>query len=477
LEEVSASPLRQRTRRRTSKETKSPALNATLKGKGSTQDLMFDMSDGDDGDQGLGKIKPPRFTDDPVDDISTPVGSPEAPWASTSRQIRPSAHGLDRGDDIPLNSVSPLPPPAVESIRPAGQPWGTAPLTGAKLDLRDIMAQSSPSAPSNLTLGLSRKESDTKALSQSRLSQKERKRLQQAQQPGMPVEKAQPAPPAASPWQAASHRRPSDSPFLAPAPQPSPKPSPQPARASSTPYLTMQQTIANNGTSAKQKERKASGQASQGASSGASPSQRRPAANEKGMSVSTDPIPTPRSVRHIPLPQHSPTSPSQNMSMMEILSLQEAEKTSIRDAAAKRSLQEIQQEQEFQAWWDEESKRAIQEEEQRRRTEERAARAAPRTGGKGRGGKGGKSKGKDKTEGEVEGDRGKGNRNVSHGPANADTALPKPLTKQDGTDRGRGRGRGHRGGRGGARGARIPRPTREGPVDTGVQAPATTPQI
>jgi hypothetical protein len=468
LEEVSASPLRQRAKRRASKEAKSPALIPALKGKGSVQDLMFEMSDGEDDNEPVEKIKPPQFIKNTADGSQndTPLGSPEAPWSTTRTQSRNSPSAFDRGLDIPAQSVSPLPPPAVQAPRPPGQPWGAAPLSGAKLDLKDIMAQTSTSTPSNLTLGLSRKESEQKAASShAKLSQKERKRLQQAQQLGSPIEKPQPAPPTVSPWQSASQRKPSITPVVAPAPQPSPKASPQPSRAPSTPQLTMRQTIANNGGGAKQKGKRSTSQATQEPTGTASP--KRPAANERGMSVSTDPIPTPRSVRHIPLPQHSPTSPSQNLSMMEILSIQEAEKTSIRDAAAKRSLQEIQQEQEFQAWWDEESRRVIQEEEQRKRTEERAARTTARGRSKGRGGRGGKGKGSDKKE--DEGDRGKQSRDVSQGPTTSHTASPKPAPKNEGADRGRGRGRGHRGGRGGPRGGRLQGRQRDGAATSAAQ--------
>ncbi|KAH4175604.1 hypothetical protein HBI49_045050 [Parastagonospora nodorum] len=467
LEEVAASPLRQRTNRRASKEMKSPALTPALKGKSSVQDLMFEMSDGEDDEGRLQeKIKPPQFTKRSTETsrVETPIGSPEASWAaSTQTRSRTSPGGFGKDMDIPLQSVSPLPPPVVQAPRQPGQPWGTAALSGAKLDLKDIMAQTSTSTASNLTLGLSRKESEQRAAaSHAKLSQKERKRLQQAQQLGSPIEKPQAAPPVVSPWQAASHRKPSVTPVVAPAPQPSPKASPQASRAPSTPQLTMRQTIANNGAGSKQKGKRSTSQANAEVAGAASPS--RPAANERGMSVSTDPIPTPRSVRHIPLPQHSPSSPSQNLSMMEILSLQEAEKMSIRDAAAKRSLQEIQQEQEFQAWWDEESKRVIQEEEQRKRAEERAVRNAARGRSKPRGGGGGKGK----KDGEADGDRGKQSRDVSQGPASASKTAPK----QDGTDRGRGRGRGHRGGRGGPRGGRLQGRQRDGAATSGT--PVTT---
>lgn len=488
LEEVSASPLRQRNRRRASKDTKSPASTPALKGKNSVQDLMFDMSDGDDNESSTPKkINPPRFTESSNDQMTTetPTASPEIPWATVRRQSRSSPHSLDRGEDIPLKSVSPLPPPLIQETRTAGQPWGSAPLAGAKLDLKDIMAQASTATPSNLTIGLSRGENERVAkAAHAKLSQKERKRLQQAQQLGTPIEKTQPAPPTVSPWQATSHRKPSNSPSVAPVSQPSPKSSPQPSRTSSTPQLTMRQTVANNGIAAKHKEKEVQAQ-NHRTTSASTPSQPRLAASERGMSVSTDPIPTPRSVRHIPLPSHSLTSPSQNLSMMEILSLQEAEKTSIRDAAAKRSLQEIQQEQEFQQWWDQESRRVLEEEEQQKRAAERAARnAAARGRGRGRGGRGGKGKTKDKKDDEPDDDRGKGSRAVSAGPTQQDNPpkIPKhdgggKLRGHDGSDRGRGRGRIGRGGSGSARGGRANGPQRNAAAAPGppMSSPAPAP--
>lgn len=483
LEEVAASPLRQRNRRRASKEAKSPALIPALNARGSVQDLMFEMSDGEDDEaDATRKIKPPRFAEPDVSTTEMSVGSSEAPWASIRKQSRPSPFVLDGGADIP--STSPLPAPIVQPRRDAGQPWGSTPLTGAKLDLKDIMAQDSSATPSNLSLGLSRGENERLAKAASaKMSQKERKRMQQAQQLGTPIEKPQPAPPAMSPWQATSYRKPSNSPMMAPIAPPSPKPSPQPSRASSTPHLTMRQTVANKGAASKENDKRTGSVSAQGAS----PSQNRPAASERGMSVSTDPIPTPRSVRHIPLPQHSPTSPSQNLSMMEILSIQEAEKTSIRDAAAKRSLQEIQQEQEFQQWWDQESRRVIDEEEQEKRISERVAKAAGRGRGRGRGGRGGKSTPKGKKDGEDDGSRGKGNRDVSAGPTVSGTPAQNSAPQQHpdragnhtGGDRSRGgRGRIGRGGRGGARGGKPPIPSSGSVVSKPpqTQRQASTPQ-
>lgn len=508
LEELSASPIRQRNRRRTSNhvksEAKSPALTPQLKGKSSAADLMFDMSDGEDEEAAaVDKIKPPRFTDEPGEQLS---GTSESPWTTSTEQRQTVPQGTVEDGFI---SPSSLPPSALSGTRSPAQPWGTAPLSSTKLDLRDIMAQASVDKPSGLALGFAQEERDRARAAQPKMSQKERKRLQQAQQQGLKIEAAQPAPPTVSPWQAASYKKPSANQIFAPsaATPPAQPPSPQPpqpdlptSRTQSTPQLTMRQTIAKGKGKGKGKDKDTSAQ------DGSSPS--RPVASERGMSVSNTPIPVPMSVRHIPLPSHSLTSPSQNLSMMEILSLQEAEKTSIRDAAAKRSLEEIQQEQEFQQWWEAESKRAIEQEEQAKRAAERAARAVGKGRGKGRGGGGGVGE-SNTTESKKKGGEGKkekksdaadGHRREKtprprapkpesqpKAPVAQNTAMATPNPeapafvpptgpKADaGTNSGRGRGRGHRGGgRGGAGGApkaaRPPAPPRN--VQSAPAAPA-----
>lgn len=511
LEEVSASPLRQRNRRRASNQTKneakSPALTPQLKGKSSAADLMFEMSDGEEEQfESVDGIKPPRFVSVQAKPADPAPGTPQSPWATTVKQNTPS--NVEDG----FISPSSLPPSALSGTRTPSQPWGTAPLASAKLDLKDIMAQTSSDKPSGLALGLAREERERARAAQPRMSQKERKRLQQAELQGLKIEAAQPAPPAVSPWQAASYKKPSANQILVPSAattppqQPSPQPSPQPARATSTPQLTMRQTIAKGKGKGKGKDKEAAQDAS-------SPS--RPAASERGMSVSNTPIPVPMSVRHIPLPSHSPTSPSQHLSMMEILSLQEAEKTSIRDAAAKRSLEEIQQEQEFQQWWEAESKRAIEEEQQAKRAAERAARAAAKGRGKGHGGQAtnvagetkparSKDTKKDRRSGEENKKETKKGGTVNdqrkekaskprtpkpkaqpQAPAVEATATQTPnpeapvfvpptgpkIDQTANSGRGRGRGGHHRGGRGGgARGGRPPAPPRD--VQSAPAAPA-----
>lgn len=385
LEEVAASPIRQRNRRRASKEAKSPALTPTLTGKTSMQDLMFQMSDGDE-DDGHSLRKTKNLQPDESGAIETPVGSPGPPWKANYQQQRSyeQTQEPDASFDEPSEMASSLTPSKTQPVRAPGLPWGPSPLVSTKLDLKDIMAQDSSSTPSNLSLGLSQRHTErSQGPAQQKLSQKERKRQQQAQALGTPLDKPSPVAPLVSPWQAATQRKASTGPIVTAPASSSPQTPPQVPRTTSTPQLNMRQTIANNGPASKRKNKRT---VSENAATVGGPStgQSRPAASERGMSVSTDPIPTPHSVRHIPLPQHSPTSPSQKLSMMEILSLQEAEKSSIRDAAAKRSLQEIQQEQEFQQWWDQESRRVMEEEEATKRAIEKATRAGSKSGGRGK---------------------------------------------------------------------------------------------
>jgi hypothetical protein len=190
---------------------------------------------------------------------------------------------------------------------------------------------------------------------------------------------------------------------------------PESASRSRTPQLTMRQTIANPTTSSKQntpsalthqksQSRIASNpQAAspqsvpkavqrQGSSSHKTPTNKS-ATNTPGFAISDKPVSI-QSVHHAP--QRTKELTQDQRSILDILSEQAIEKTAIQDFAAKRSLQEIQQEQEFQEWWEKESARVI-EEEQAAAKAKRDPPGASRGRGKKRG-RGGKSKGKDKAE-------------------------------------------------------------------------------
>jgi len=92
----------------------------------------------------------------------------------------------------------------------------------------------------------------------------------------------------------------------------------------------------------------------------------------------------------------SPKSePSLQLSLADIIGQQKLEQDIIKEAVAKRSLQEIQEEQAFQEWWDQESKRA---------QEEEAQRAQARNDGAGTNARSKRSKGHGSTAGKARGD-------------------------------------------------------------------------
>ncbi|KAF2804714.1 uncharacterized protein BDZ99DRAFT_150837 [Mytilinidion resinicola] len=503
LEELSTSPLRQKNRRKSSKDIKSasftgspqlqqaevaninstdrgegqlhrakgthfrrgrlsPALTPILKGKNSLTDLMFEMSsDEEDAPPEKSKGKEPGDTDPTfcrLDDEFTPVGSPEELWASARRKSRLSP-------DLGVESSGNLGSPQTPAMKSSDRPWGSTPLSTPRLDMRDIMAQTSPARPSGLAIGLANDDiKDGKPIGSftSKMSQRERKRLQQAQQLGQPLtppvnDKTQQPPPTISPWRPVHYDNNSDlsgSPALAT--------NPNTSRTNSTPQMTMRQTIANSG--------QAKGK------SPIPPSQSRSVSNPNNVipppsssSSTSNPIIRPHSIRHNPLPATalSAASPSQFLALQDVLSQQQAEKDAIREAAAKRSLQEIQQEQEFQEWWEQESKRVMQEEEARRLTEEREKNVRGRGGGKRGGKRGGRGRGKkDKEVPEARPAQ------PGEGAIAPPTAPPSaPAKHNGGQETAKPKSRGPRGsGRGGGRGGKAQGPGRENIAPPGAGA-------
>ncbi|KAF2494532.1 hypothetical protein BU16DRAFT_562189 [Lophium mytilinum] len=513
LEELSTSPLRQRNRRKSSKEVKSAsftgspqlqqaeaaninsmdqveshllkergaqsrrgrfslssALTPALKGKNSLTDLMFEMSDDDEGSP-LEESKRKKLDDtDPtfsgLYDEFTPVGSPEEPWASTRRKSRLSPHDLGVGSSGNFDS------PRTPATKSSDRPWGSTPLSTPRLDMKDIMAQASPPKPSGLAIGLANDDvNDGKHVGSftAKMSQKERKRLQQAQQLGQPptppvLDNPQP-PPSISPWRPIHYDKNSplsSSPALAATPNTS--------RANSTPQMTMRQTVANGGH-AKSKSPIPPSQSR----SVSGPSNTIPAHLKS--SSSSNPMATPRSIRHTPLPATalSAASPSQFLTLQDVLFQQQAEKDAIREAAAKRSLQEIQQEQEFQEWWEQESKRVMQEEEARRRTEEREKGGRGRGAGSRGGKRGGKGRGKKDKE-VAETSAAQPGEEANAPPSAPASAPPSAPAKHDKAEksakpRSRGpRGGGRGGGGGGGRGGKAQGPGRENIAPSGAGA-------
>lgn len=262
------------------------------------------------------------------------------------------------------------------AISPA-QPWAMP--NTSKLSMTQIMAQASSNRNSSLSSGLALKgrtvdsTGGTAASAAAKLSQRERKRQQQQLQlgqddaPAPPVQAQLPeeAVQAVSPWRVASGG-PKIS--LKDVLNPNNK---EPSTISTenipsqtlTPPLTLRQTISGNASSSRR------------AASGGSPHVNTP---KPIRSVST-PVPSenisdspsagtgihPPSIRSVRYAPAAATAEAfLQLPMADILAQQQTEKDVIKEAVAKRSLQEIQEEQAFQEWWDQESRKVREEEEE-----------------------------------------------------------------------------------------------------------------
>lgn len=454
-----------------------PILNK----KKSAGDFMFEMDD------------------DPTD---VPPLSLRRESSSQNHSRRPSA-GLtssplpeldqwydSRGKKLPSPSQSlspslqktPIGSPAVTATSPrmrpvdGSSPWGHSPMA-SKLGIRDIMAQASSSRASNLSMALSAEGPDrprpdlpTSASFQTKQSQKERKKSQQYQAKSAPDAASLPTLASSAlsgrpgnPWQTVAKPKTSAKAASKTASR-SASPAPAVVRNVTAPPMTMRQTLAGSASSGKQRVTESSEAPpldaadiwpSPGGNAATSYFPRSPAGPATHKSLATTPqrpmaapgAPSPaqtvtssiQSIRHIPKASQEPVI---GLSLADILSEQQAEKTAIHDAVtAKRSLQEIQQEQEFQEWWDLESRRVMEEEQRRSSLPGKSSR-----GGSSRG-KSRRGRGPAQTEGrQVPG--GERDGTVRETAAANSEQPPRQGTRpvDKGAYRGRGRGRGRGGG-------------------------------
>jgi len=415
---VSMSPSQEKQRRK-SKGVRNEPFSPIIRPKDSTLDLMFDMDD----DEPLGPRNP-----------KSPGLHPVQKSAGKDGDITPDTRDTWEGEprSAPDEEVftlpakldgSPMTPKTPETKAQGPKMWSSPILPSSKLNMKEIMAQASSSRTSNLSMSLSVQktraeapkeevsapvETPGKAASLPKLSQKERKKQQQqalqhaVSNPQISVDRADGK--LSSPWQIAKTgpktslkdvlQEPTSSPTgLTPKSINSPAPNQKP--------LTVRRTASpDTRFSGQQRSNSASKFAQEQRSSPASSSRSHP--TPKSMKSSTA---VPHSKSYIA--PASKAEPSLQLSMSDIIGQQRREQEVIKEAVAKRSLQEIQEEQAFQEWWDQESRRA---------QEEEAARAKGNASGAGRGGKSGGGRGKG-------GSRGRGN-------------------KSRGENSGRGRGRG-----------------------------------
>ena len=476
---------------------KSPILGAKspiLMARKSSADLVFDMED--DSGQTSGSHKdmegpstesrssriqeakpwqlqtPPLgeagamsyFYDEGLHGTSSPSSGPvpalHLPSASTTLENHKSPEDIS--------------PSVTKSETETAAAWGNASLNTNKLDMKQIMAQASEIRQSNISRAMSGvgSSSNSKPTPTAKLSQREKKRqLQQQRQqtaaiqpvaPVSPALTASPTPPQPkqSPWQIAQMGPKVSLTEMLNAPKEASM-SPLENKSRPSPTLTMRQTVPGN------IQRKPSFQ-STNASTLQTPQPQRSISQPNTTSPtstaqtpktpsrpplpisqsSTSAVTTPRSIKHSP----TPVEPTIQLSMADILAQQQTEKEVLKEAVAKRSLLEIQEEQAFQEWWDQEEKATRE-----RMEAEEAAKSKSDRGERDRG-RGGRGKGKSRGGGTGTVERGKGK---AEGEGRGESATTKgdeharaPISKGRGPTQGSGntssKGEGAKGARRGA---------------------------
>ncbi|KAL8663662.1 MAG: hypothetical protein Q9168_008058, partial [Polycauliona sp. 1 TL-2023] len=371
---------------------KSPKLLAER----STADLIFDMDD-NDGKSSRTSIRQMlsegfdySLTPERRDQKSSPTA--ESPWLTSglntqSTIIKPSMSpnlGESR-QSVVDDSGSPI----ISRQSQATVPWGSHAIDLEKLDMKTIMTQASSNNVSSISTGLSSLKPSSSSIS--RLTQRERKKQQQMA--ALQQSEDAPLPPvvephfedikSGSPWQIASAGARTSLKDILAADRETPSPSRSKAdRSTSNPSLTLRQTVPGNTPTTKRVISEGPSKPhpipAQRSTSTPNPSQEpntpRRAASSSRTIPSQSPITigpsnnnnTPtgnsKSIRHSSVPAITP-EPSLQLSMADILNQQQTEKDVFKEAVAKRSLQEIQEEQAFQEWWDQESRKVMEEEE------------------------------------------------------------------------------------------------------------------
>lgn len=286
-----------------------------------------------------------------------------------------------------------------------GKTWQARKLSSTKLDMKEIMAQASSSRPSNLSMGFSAQKGTEKAtFSVHKISQKERKKQQQQalqQAISQSQAKSSPTVKASSPWQVQTASKMSLKDVIDSEAQNSSPPVSEAKRLPVPATFNIVRRTASPDT-------RFAGQSRNTKKSLPRPSAAPSKSSPQPNTGSTTLVPHSKSYKT----QLTNAEPALLLSMSDIIGQQKREQDLIKEAVAKRSLQEIQEEQAFQAWWDAESRRA-QEDEAERARKVAAAEAKkekgkkPRGGSRGGGG-GGAGRGDGAQRGSERGGRGRG---------------------------------------------------------------------
>ncbi|KAK2740518.1 hypothetical protein FQN55_008861 [Onygenales sp. PD_40] len=486
-----SSPLARKSNPMLVKETE-PA-SPLLKSKPSAGDLIFHMDD-----------------ENLLNTNTTDLGHSQQMQRDIMRDEEDYREQRDSKPETPPPSMRPL--SRTGGADPPKAPWGSvAPSSNTKAGLKDIMAETSgghPPHPPVMGEGVStsmptpRRDAQQSRIttpSSAKLSQKERKKLQQQQaQELLAEQEAAKSKASASPWKIVGNTPPTPMVARVDGKQPQQQQQQQqqtrrnvsmPIRAPSKASMTLRQTVAGGSPSpSPQNDTPSKREESRTVSTPIKPSPRPPTNTDYPRAPHQQPpphhfpsTPTPARTIHHPRPSYTSSPPPTHFSLASILHEQQSEKDEIREAAtAKHKLQDIQLEQEFQEWWDQESRRVREEAE----AEAEAANAnanssGARRGGGGRGrGRGGRGAGNSapalapgpgpvSAKGKGRADRGRrggggagaATGNISAGLAKANNEQSSSQASAGTADRGRGgggrgssRGRGGGGSSGGARG-------------------------
>lgn len=448
LEDFTAlSPTLDKTRRK-SKVARNEPFSPFLHPKDSGADLIFDMDD--DPSSTASPLSPsPHALDfamkSELDLLPTLDESPKDLKGKAVPRVFMATSPID--EPVPSSPPSKSPNEFTRRTSSGGNPWGATALATSRLDLRDIMAESKPSE-SALSAGLAAQKSQTAKATPQKMSQKERKKHLQTQAEVIARQEAQASQQKSqNPWTAAGDKK-KGSPWQSTpsVPRVSIKdtlasesrsslapPGAKPLVAAETSSLSIPRRAASPDT-------RFSGQSRSGSTtprvnvnrtnSGPNPGPGSyKSSGDRSSRPESQPL-VPHSKSYIQRPQKQAES-TLGLGLADIIGQQQREQESVKEAVAKRSLQEIQQEQAFQDWWDQESRR-VQEEETRKVAREKNKEEKKQQGA-GRRGRGGRPKG---------------------GPSNKDRRddAAATSTQAEGVKAGggsRGRSRGHRGGRGG----------------------------
>lgn len=404
LDDTSAfSPSPDRVRRKSkvaNLETFSPALRP----KPSQGDLIFDMDEEDVSEIDSPSIRPQTLNGRTISEDLPPLAGSWSDVNAGSIQDTSQVHlstssaGQARNQGLAL-SKSPAPLPAIQPPK-SGNPWGATVLPTSKLDLRGVLADSTPPR-SALSAGLAAQNAKDVASKSApaKLSQKERKKQQQLQ--AAQVAQTSAAAAARTAWEKPS----SDSqpaPWKTVAREPKSTPDKTLAADALLTQPNVKPLLASESSKAAHRrtaspDTRFSGQ-SRTSRASAVPSSVSPRPPAQPAPASSPLVPHSKSYMK-PTPKAEPTL---GLSMADIIGQQKREQEKVKEAVAKRSLQEIQEEQAFQEWWDQESLRA-QEEEARRVARE--SQKEEKGLGRGRRGRSGKTRGG----GQSAGGRGGGN--------------------------------------------------------------------